>query len=218
MRRSLLMSGIAILLAISAAAPAASVAQNRPAFGLAKPEVAASRVVACGFKSVRLLVDDELQEEVVEVLDEAAPSPEQLRCVASASLGSHHYVTFRSPIEQTYQALYWQMSGERDQADARARLATRGLLSRLPTYDPKSTDETFFARALERLCGPRASGALKPMRGRATFHEGALDTLTDEVTSDGRLDDDSLACLVDAAAASGYPLGFIGNEAYPQRP
>jgi len=106
------------------------------------------------------------------------------------------------------------MSRERDKTNARAWLEKRGLLSRLPAYDPKRSDETTFARTLETICGPKATGTLKPMGGVVTFKEGVFGTFGREANSAGKLNDQTLWCLINAASASGYPLGIIGNEAY----
>ncbi len=179
-----------------------------------KPEVAAVQVAACGFKSVRPKFDNTLQEDVVEVLDAAPVSTKQLRCVALVSLQVNYYVTFPTPMDEIYQTLYWRISRERDKTDARAWLKKRGLLSFLTTYDPKRYDEATFARTLEKLCGPKAAGVLKPMRGMATFKERALGNFDNGKYLTGQLDDETLSCLVNAASASGYSLGFIGNEAY----
>lgn len=173
-----------------------------------KPEVAASLVADCGFENVQPVFDDTLQEDVIKVLDVTVATEEQLTCVANASLGSHYYVVFPGPVDQTYQPLYWRIFRERGKADARAWLEQRGLLSRLPTFDPKQSETAAFARTLEGLCGPMAAGTLKPMKGFATF--------SDEALSPGRLDDETFLCLLNVAEVSGYPLGFIGNEAYPQ--
>jgi len=179
-----------------------------------KPQVAAQRVAECGFKNVRSKFDGELQEDVVEVTNVASASVEQLRCTAVASLNTHYFVIFPAPVYQTYDALYWRLSRERDKADARAWLDKRGLLSRLPAYDPKRSDEIAFVHTLEALCGPKATGTLKPMPGGATFEDGALGTIAKDGPTKGKLDDETMWCLVNAAAASGYPLGFIGNEYY----
>ena len=181
---------------------------------LVKPEVAVARVAACGFKNVQSVADETLQEEVVKVMDASAASPEQLRCVALASLDTHYYVTFPPHLEQTYQTLYWELSEDRGRVNARTWLEARGLLSRLPTYDRRS-DETTFVAALEAMCGPKAAGTLEPVGGGATFKKGALPTFERGGYSKGRLDDETLLCLHNAAAASGYSLGFISNAARP---
>ncbi|WP_176597244.1 hypothetical protein [Sphingobium sp. 15-1] len=171
---------------------------------LVTPEVAIQRTAACGFKKVASKFDDTLQEDLIVVLDDASISDEQLRCAALASLASSYYVTFRPPIEKAYQPLYWNLSREQGKADAMAWLDKKGLLSRLPTYDPKQSNSSAFARSLENLCGPKAAGTLKALNGMATFNDSALAT--------GALDEETLWCLTNAATASGYPLGFLGNE------
>jgi hypothetical protein len=216
-RHLLLMLSVTFILALGALGPAASGSVFDALLEWEKPEVAAARVEGCGFKRVRPKFDESLQEVVVEVLEVASASEEQLRCVAKASLQSHYYVTFPASVEQTYQALYWRMSREGDKADATAWLEKRGLLSRLPAYDPKRSDEIAFARTLEKICGPKAAGTLKPMGGMATFEEGALGTLDKGAFSTGKLDDETFECLMNAASASGYALGFIGNE-YHEKP
>lgn len=212
MRQSLLMLTFALLLMLGAA-PTPWGTLDGP-IELVKPEVAVARVAACGFKSVRSRFDDTTQEDVVEISDVVSPSIQQLQCVARASLLSLYYVTFLGAAEQTYQTLYWQLSREQDTANAKAWLEKRGLLSRLPAYDHKASDESAFARALEQLCGPKAAGTIKPLGGMATFSEGALGTFDKGGHARGKLDDETLWCLVNAASASGYPLGFVGNEAY----
>ena len=175
---------------------------------LIKPEAAAAKVAECGFKKVHSKFDATLQEEVVEVLDDAPISDSQLRCVARASLATSYYVTFISPVEQAYQSIYLGLSREQAKTDARAWLEKRGLLSGLPSYDANGTDGAAFARSLERLCGPKAAGVLQPLNGMATFKS--------DVLASGALDEETLWCLTNAAEVAGYPLGFIGNEALGQ--
>jgi hypothetical protein len=203
------MLNLILMLMVGAAAPPAV---------LVKPEVAAAQVAACGFNSVQPKFDNELQEEVVEVLNVSSASAEQLRCTVLASLDSHYYVVLPAPVYQAYETLYWRMSRERGRADARAWLEQRGLFSRLPMYDPKRSDQASFAHRLEALCGPKAAGTLRSMHGMATFKEGVLGKIKKGGFTKGKLDDETMWCLVNAAAASDYPLGFIGNEAYQQRP
>lgn len=209
------MFGVALMLMVGAAAQPKTMPFDVPV-ELVKPEVAAQRVAACGFKRVRSKFDSELQEDVVEVTNVASATTEQLRCTALASLDTHYYVIFPATVSQSYETLYWHLSRERDKADARAWLAKRGLLSRLPDYDPRRSDETVFAHTLEDICGAKAAGTLQPMHGMATFKDGALGTLENGGFTAGKLDEETMWCLVNAAAASGYPLGFIGNE-YEQR-
>jgi hypothetical protein len=172
-----------------------------------RPELAAQRVAACGFNDVWPKFDDTLQEEVIEVRNGSA-TEEQLRCVAEVSLLAQYYVVFPDSVNQVYQPLYWSLAEEKDLADAKAWLAEKGLLSRLPRYEKDKTDSTAFARSLEAMCGPKASGALEPLNGMATFNADALGS--------EKMDDETFRCLISAATVSGYRVGFIGNEAYEQ--
>jgi len=176
-----------------------------------KPATAAAQVAACGFKSARPRFDGGLEEDVVDVSDVASASEEQLRCVALASLATSYFVTFPPAVEEAYLPLYRRLSDEQQKAAARIWLQKRGLLARLPLYDAAAADDASFARALEHLCGRKAAGALQPMHGMATFSRGAMWTLTERGFSKGKLDDETLHCLVNASTVAGYPIGFIGN-------
>lgn len=210
MRNSQAMTAIMINLMFMALATTASGIPLEAPIEQAKPEVAAAQVAACGFSKVQVTFNDSLHEDIVEILDVRSVSNAQLHCAALESLATRYYVVFPASVERAYQSLYWSLSKERDRADAKAWLQKRGLLSRLPTYVPNRSNDSAFARTLERLCGPKAVGTLKATKGRATFVAEAL--------LEGRMDDETLECLVNAAAASGYTLGFIGNEAYRKEP
>jgi hypothetical protein len=172
-----------------------------------QPAEAASQVAACGFKDVRSsLEDDTLEDDFIRVLGVTAATEGQLRCVANASLRTHYYVVFQEPLDSIYQPRYWRLSEQRELADARAWLQKRGLLSRLPALNPKTSDASVVGRALEALCGPKAVGTLRPMKGFTTLSNDAL--------TSGKLDEDTFTCLLNVTKASGYPLGFIGNEAH----
>lgn len=208
MRKSVLMVVFTFGLVVNALAGASGNPMAVP-FELVKPEIAAANVADCGFSNVRPTFDETLQEDVVEVRGVSSASEEQLRCVALTSLQTDYYVVFLSSVEETYQPLYWNLSRERGKAEASAWLETRGLLSRLPTYDPKRSDDTNVARAIEGLCGPKAAGTLQPIEGMATFSEAL---------AGGNMDEETFLCLVNAAEVSGYPLGFVGKEDYRQEP
>ncbi|WP_324750289.1 hypothetical protein SH591_01965 [Sphingomonas sp. LY54] len=203
---------ILMLMAGAAGALAPGIPSDGPLV-LVQPQVAVARVADCGFNSVQSRFDDDLQQEVVEVLDVSSATPEQLRCTVIASLNSHYYVLFPAPLSEAYQSLYWRISHEAEQADARAWLEKRGLLSQLPPYDPERSDEAVFVHTLEGLCGPAATGMLQAVGGMATLEE-ASGRIEKGSVAQGKLDDETMSCLVNAAVASGYPLGFTGNEAY----
>lgn len=173
---------------------------------IVKPEVAAERVASCGIGTPKPTFNQTLQEDVIEISGIESASDGQLRCVASASLETYYYVVLPAALNEKYQAIYWAISKERDLANARRWLEERGLSAKLPTYDPNNSDEMTFVRKLEAMCGAKAEGAIKPLKGFGTFSEGVL--------SSGRLDKHTWWCLINGAAVSGYPFGFIGNEQY----
>lgn len=207
MRTSVLMAVFMIGLLVNVLAGASGNPVAVP-LGVVEPEIAAAKVADCGFNDVRPTFNETLQEDIVEVRGASSASEEQLRCVARTSLETDHYVVFRTSVEETYQALYWRLSDERGKAEASAWLQKRGLLARLPTYDPKRSDND-VARAIEGLCGPEAAGTLQPMEGMATFSEAL---------AGGNMDEETFLCLMNAAEVSGYPLGFVGNEAHRLEP
>jgi hypothetical protein len=208
----------AALLFAMLVAPAPDALPNFPP-ALEQPEVATKRVKACGFTSVRSVFDPTLQEDVIEVRDVASATPGQLACAAAASLASSYYLTFPEAIQQAYQIVYYGMSHERDVEHARAWLQARGLLARLPSYDPERSDDLAFARSLEALCGPKAEGTFRLIGpGMVTFRPGVLGTVAKDGFTEGRLDEETLWCLTNAATASGFFLGFVGNEAYSAQP
>jgi hypothetical protein len=168
------------------------------------PDVAAERVRACGFKNVAVKRDPTLQEDVLVVSGVTQASDEQLRCSAKASLSSDYFVQFPESVNASYEPIYVTMRKERDRADARSWLDHRGMLSRLPQYDRGKTDDLQFAHQLESLCGPKAAGAFVQQGQFVTLKMGTLEHPA--------LDDDTLWCLINAASASDFPLGFVGNE------
>jgi hypothetical protein len=177
---------------------------------LVKPEVAVARVATCGLGTAKAAFDAVMQEEVVSITGVASASDEQLECVARASLDTFYYVTVPRPIEDAYRSRYFDLSRERGLQLAREWLQQRGLLERLPAYNQQKSDEPAFIRQLETLCGPKAEGAVKSLGGMGTFN---LDVLASRP-----LDEETHWCLVNAAIASGYPFGFIGNEQYGTEP
>lgn len=165
-----------------------------------------ARVKACGFPSARATFDPTLQEDRVAVEGATDATDDQLKCVAKSAIATGHYVTFPAPIDDRYQPLYWEIIREHGRLAARAWLEERGLLSQLPVYDAKNPDETSFVRKLESLCGAKATGVLKPLDGMAMIKPEAL--------TGSPADDEMMWCLMNVASASGYGLGFVGNEAY----
>lgn len=89
-------------------------------------------------------------------------------------------------------------------AEGRKWLSAHNLLSKLPEYKAGVTDDEEFARKIETLC--RADGALHSRDGvHALSPEWGMHL--GKPTEDG-----PFACVLNAAWASGFDLGFVGNE------
>lgn len=167
---------------------------------------AVARVKECGFASAQLQFNEVFNEDIVLVTGVSDATEAQLKCVAEASLATNFFVQFPAAVDAKYQPLYWTMNREQGRLAAKAWLQERGLLSQLPSYDPKLTDEATFVRRLESLCGPKASGMLRP--------HGGMAVITPDAVASGVAGDELLWCLTNVAAASGYGIGYVGNEAY----
>jgi hypothetical protein len=175
-----------------------------PSFLSAEQTIA--RIVGCGVPADAIRIDDEpeLQEDVVRVRPIGAIADDRLLCVARASLASAYYVFFEDSIQAHYWSLYWELHTEASRIAARQWLAERGLLEKLPTYDPKG-DLAAYARRLERICGIK----------RGTFLEARGGDLTIEPPKNRRdwPTNDAVICLSNAIETAGIPMGFIGREA-----
>lgn len=191
---------------IIATALAAHAPTDFAALAAVKPQTVAARVRACGFPRVGVTFDDVLQEPVVTV-DQSAATSEQLHCTARASLNSVYYVQFAArSLDRVYQRVYSEMSRARNHADAVAWLARRGLLSKLPAYDATRAAKPATARAIEAVCGSRTGKILDPR------HNGVRTAPDPRALL--RLSENEILSMSNAAEATGYRLGFIGNEAY----
>lgn len=174
-----------------------------------RPEVAIRQVKACGFRDVTAKEDQELQEEVLLVSGVTTASTQQLRCVAKASLRTVYFVEFPRSLYAAYQRVFDQLGDEQAKFDARVWLSRQGLLHKLPVYRQGKVDDLLFARKLESLCGPKATGVFVRKSGMVTMDLGTPEKPT--------IDSGTFVCLTYAANAAGFPLGFVGNEYY-QRP
>jgi hypothetical protein len=182
----------------------AMLAQADPVPALVPPQVAVGRVRACGFAKVGHRYDKELQEEVLEIGGPSQPAPEQLACAAKASLETSYFIIFPAPQRDRYDAVYQALSKEKEMQGAKAWLSERGLLSQIPAYAGK--DAEGFARILEKVC--HAPGALDP-----SFERHALSMPWMQGLAGRPGGDETLLCLMNASAVSGFRIGFIGHEA-----
>jgi len=66
------------------------------------------------------------------------------------------------------------------------------------------SDNLRFARRLETVCGPKAKGAFRSFHGHVDLWPGPA--------GKPPVDFSTVECLISAAAVSGMPFGFVGNE------
>jgi hypothetical protein len=172
------------------------------------PEEAAERLRQCGFESVAATFDDLLQEDVLTVSEIKTASDEQIACGARVSIETHYYLSLPDDLQERYWAAYWPLSEERGRETSRDWLSDRGLLGRVPKYDPLVTDDAAYARQLEKLCGPVADGALGSEYGPHSISPTWAEDRQDDFEGMGT----AAVCLINAGAISGFKIYLIGNE------
>jgi hypothetical protein len=168
------------------------------------PQVAAKRVADCGVGAVTVRSDAELDTDVIIVGGSAPVSDQQLACINKAA--SFYDVELPSSAQSRFNAIREAHSAALMASEARKWLKAHDLLDKIPKYDAGVTDDAAFGRKVEKLC--RADGALRSSYGpHALSPEWAM-----KHGSDARLEDGPLACLLNITWATGFKMGFIGNE------
>lgn len=167
------------------------------------PQVAARRVAACGVGAVTVRSDKTLDADIL-VVPAAAVSDRQLTCVDKAS--SFYDVELAPSIQPRFNAIREARSAALTTSEALKWLKAHHLLDRLPKYEAGVTDDAVFGREVEQLCG--ADQALQSRYGpHALSPDWVMRHATDAPSEDG-----AMACLLNAAWATGFKMGFIGNE------
>jgi hypothetical protein len=189
------------LILIAAAQMSASLLN---AYDRITPQVAAQRVAGCGVGTVSVRSDAELDADVL-VVAESVPIPDQqLACIDKAA--SFYDVELPPSAQPRFNAIREARSAAWMAAEARNWLKAHNLLDRLPKYDPGVTDDAAFGRKVEKLCS--ADGALQSRYGPHVLSPAwAMHRATNAPIEDGRL-----ACLLSVTWATGFKMGFIGNE------
>jgi len=175
-------------------------------------EQAIEAVAACGIKAANVQISyaRELQSDAVTIRDLGGTDEVRFRCVRRAV----HPDYFVFIEHEGQRAAYYAFVGREDRREARAEaldwLGTRGMLGRIPRFDPaRNLGE--FAEALETACSAKAGTVLEVLGPN-------LLTLRKSFLERGPADDDTLTCVMRMLAASnaeghGVSLGFFGNEA-----
>ena len=126
-------------------------------------------------------------------------------CLARVSAETGQFLFF---LDETATPRFWQAREEADRNTARTWIEQRGLLAKLPAFDPKKEHLAEYARALETFCG------IEP----GTVLDAASPThLTFGDLMKRQPGEAQFMCLIHAVTASnlrerGVFFGFIGNE------
>lgn len=194
---------LALFLAAGPAQPAPAMHDN------ATPQVAAKRVMRCGVGSVSVKFEPELDWDVLVVAANGPLSDDQIVCIEKA--GSPYVVELPVVDQPRFNRAREERAARSMATGARKWLAAHGLLDRLPAYKPGATGDADFAHKIEALC--HAQGALSSSYGVHTLSPDWAKAESGKSNPSG-----PFACLWIAASASGYALGFSGNEVTePQR-
>jgi hypothetical protein len=167
------------------------------------PQAAAERVARCGAGPVTVRSEKEIDVDVLVVTAKRPITDEQISCIAKAA--SFYDVELPPDAQPRLNAVTTARSVAITRAEGTKWLSAHNLLDKLPEYKAGVTNDEEFARKVETLC--RADGALQSSYGaHALSPEWGMEHLG-ETTEDG-----PFACVLNAAWASGFKLGFIGNE------
>ena len=125
---------------------------------------AARQVRDCGFADAEPYYDDEQQQLGVEVRGVDQATDAQLVCAAQVELTSENLVVWMpDALLDRYHEIAERLARRTSLADARSWLAARGLLGRVPRFDPtRDRDEDAFMRQLGALCAVDTTGELDP--------------------------------------------------------
>ncbi|NIJ18915.1 hypothetical protein FHS95_000584 [Sphingomonas naasensis] len=172
-------------------------------------QAAAERASRCGVGPVTATYAEELQDEILAAPGATAASDAQLRCLDAAA--APFEVALPPAAQPRFGALRLARESASNAVEARAWLSARGLLARVPAYAEGTTDGAAFVAAIERLCGPRANGAILSDGDIHTFRQTWLQR---EIRSRAA-PDETLRCLLSATKVANFPLVMLGNESLP---
>lgn len=171
-------------------------------------------IVKCGIPrpNIRIAYQDYLQSDEIRISDLGSVNDEKLGCLKSA-VHPFYILTLENDVQQlAFYDFSERVSRPKRKAEAREWLRSKGLLERLPKFDPEKGVKD-FAAAIEVACGLEVGSALLP-DGNTQL------TIRPEIFSgnDYAKSGEVLLCLsrmIEASNADQYSvhLGFIGNEA-----
>lgn len=167
------------------------------------PEAAAERVYRCGAGAVTVRSEKEIDVDVLVVAARSTITDEHIVCIAKAA--SFYDLELPPDAQPRLSAITTARAAAITKAEGSRWLAEHDLLVQLPEYKVGVTNDDEFARKIETLC--RASGALHSRYGVHAINPDWVRKHVGMPTKDG-----PFTCVINAAMASAFELGFIGNE------
>jgi len=184
----------------------------------------AAAVLRCGIPSsdVEISYEDYLQSEEIRVRTSTL-TDSQINCLDTLRRAPPFpIVTFTADIAAIRDA---EITASRYREESREWLRQRGLLDRLPNFDPAKEAHLQFARRLEAFCGVRPGAAFE-INEQFQFVTMRSDWVGKPLRKGwlwrkiyGPRHDRQFECLMRAMSATnaeehGLHFGFVGNEAY----
>lgn len=167
-------------------------------------------VSRCAIPADRLVVEQwtDPEMEVLVVKGDGPLSDAQLSCLGTVLAEGWmredgvNFTFNDGPLGERYE----EVTRRERVAAARANLASRGVLRRLPVFDRERGDPAVFARRLERLCGGAPGSLLK-------VQEDNSSNIVLRIDGDGPISDTKFqrqSCAISALIATGFePFGAV---------
>jgi hypothetical protein len=171
-------------------------------------------LAACGVPAanVRITYEVELESDLVRISDLGGADEARFRCLKR----SVHPIYLIDVSAAPQRAAYWAFADREDRRQAKAKaiawLDARGLLGRVPRFDPAAGLDK-FARDVEAACRVREGSALETFgRTRLGYRRRFFDAIMETDP------DDQFLCLHEMVAASDadehdVDFMFLGNAA-----
>jgi len=181
------------------------------------PAVATAALTDCGIAPQRIEASKEHAERRLPLVvnGNGAVDETVLECVArfeTMNIDTVFVVFEDRKTASRYSSITAPMTPLTSPRSARAWLAERGLLDRLPLYHPTRDTTASYAERIETLCAITPSGLLIGADGYITFDFERIKT--------NPPDEEQFSCIVNAVAASNLGqfsifLGFVEDETNP---
>ena len=171
-------------------------------------------LAACGVPAanVRITYEEELESDLVSISDLSGADEARFRCLKRSVDPVYLVDVSAAPQSAAYRAFADREDRREAKARAIAWLGERGMLGRVPRFDPAAGPDK-FARAVEAACRVREGSALETFgRTGLAYRRNFFDEIMDTDP------EDLFVCLYEMVAASDadehdVSLMLMGNAA-----